>query len=416
MTAAAPSDRLQTAPALRKSRVCGTLDIVLLVALGLAVLVHMAQLSRLDGDAAAVFLRALAFATLMAAVPVSILWFLDRRERENPWMLAAAFLWGGLISTAASLPINTAFFRAVDRWLALHPAVAELLGPDAVTLIAAPLSGPIVEETMKAAGVVLILWMLRREFDGMRDGFVYGAMVGVGFNWFEAPLYVMQGYAQTGIPPYSLQLGLRHGLLGLGGHALFTGMFGLFLGLAAQTSSIWLKILAPFVGWLLAVLAHLINNALPLLRALAEGAADPSVEQSAERDVIQNVGLLEAMLYGTIPQLTILLPFTLIVLIALWRSGVWERRVIREEMASEVGRSITPGEYQAIAADRVLRTRRIDEFRPRHSAALVNAQHELAFRKRRVRDEGGDPETDPLVASWRQDIARLRAWRKFASK
>jgi hypothetical protein len=39
----------------------------------------------------------------------------------------------------------------------------------------------------------------------------------------------------------------------------------------------------------------------------------------------------------------------------------------------------------------------------------VNAQHELAFRKRRVRDAGGDPERDALVAGWRAEIGRLRA-------
>ncbi|MBS1216792.1 MAG: hypothetical protein H6R20_1766, partial [Proteobacteria bacterium] len=54
------------------------------------------------------------------------------------------------------------------------------------------------------------------------------------------------------------------------------------------------------------------------------------------------------------------------------------------------------------------RTRRIDRLRKRESAALVNAQHELAFRKRRVRDERNDPERDPLVAGWRTEIERLR--------
>jgi hypothetical protein len=38
----------------------------------------------------------------------------------------------------------------------------------------------------------------------------------------------------------------------------------------------------------------------------------------------------------------------------------------------------------------------------------VNAQHELAFRKRRVRDEGNDPEDDRLAAGWREEIRRLR--------
>jgi hypothetical protein len=38
----------------------------------------------------------------------------------------------------------------------------------------------------------------------------------------------------------------------------------------------------------------------------------------------------------------------------------------------------------------------------------VTAQHELAFRKRRVRDQGADPDRDRLVGGWRAEIARLR--------
>jgi protease PrsW len=118
--------------------------------------------------------------------------------------------------------------------------------------------------------------------------------------------------------------------------------------------------------------------------------------------------------HGGIPsdalmQLTIFLPFFLIMALAVWRSGVWERRVIREELAGEVGRAVSPSEYQEIVGDRMLRTRRIDRTRPRASAALVNAQHELAFRKKRVRGEGKDPERDTLAAGWRDEIQRLRA-------
>jgi len=46
--------------------------------------------------------------------------------------------------------------------------------------------------------------------------------------------------------------------------------------------------------------------------------------------------------------------------------------------------------------------------RPHASAALVNAQNELAFRKRRLKDNGLDPNHDPLVVAWRGEIARLR--------
>ena len=67
--------------------------------------------------------------------------------------------------------------------------------------LAAPIFAPIAEEIAKALGVVLIFWLLRAEFDNMRDGIVYGALVGLGFNWFEAALYVAQGYAEYGVAP-----------------------------------------------------------------------------------------------------------------------------------------------------------------------------------------------------------------------
>jgi hypothetical protein len=57
----------------------------------------------------------------------------------------------------------------------------------------------------------------------------------------------------------------------------------------------------------------------------------------------------------------------------------------------------------------MFRTRRIDRLDPRHSAAIVEAQHELAFRKRRVKDEGGNPDADRLVNAWRKEIERLRS-------
>jgi protease PrsW len=398
------------APSLRKSRVCIAVDAALIIVLVVAALIHLQLLAGMKADVAGVFFRALALSTLLAAVPLVVLWFLDRRERETPMLMAAAFFWGGCIATALALPFNTAFFRFVDQWVALNPTVTEILGPDATILIAAPLSAPIAEEVVKAAGVVLIFWLLRDEFDNMRDGYVYGALVGIGFNWFETALYVAQGYFEQGFAPYGLQLGLRYALFGLGGHAMFTGLFGLFLGLAVQTQRTWLRVLAPVVGLSLAVAAHMLNNALPLFAALAAAAQGqpPGREPLSEGEPLSDMGFFAAFVTGSAIQLTIFVPFLLIVAIALWRSGVWERRVIREELASEVGRSVTPGEYQAILADRILRTRRIDAMHPVRSAALVNAQHELAFRKRRVRDQGNDPERDPVVAGWRDDILRQR--------
>jgi hypothetical protein len=213
---------------------------------------------------------------------------------------------------------------------------------------------------------------------------------------------VAQGYAEFGVAPYGMQLGARYALFGLGGHAMFTGIFGAFLGLGVQTRRRWLRILAPFLGLVIAIGAHMLNNALPLIFVLA-GEAPPTGQEPPP-----DAGFFEAFTTATLLELTIFLPFVAIMAAALWRSGTWERRVIREELADEVGRTVSRGEYAAIVGDRMFRTRRVDRAHPRASAALVNAQHELAFRKRRVRDEDRDPERDRLVAGWREEIRRLR--------
>jgi RsiW-degrading membrane proteinase PrsW (M82 family) len=390
---------------LRQRGVRAVVPAVLLVVLTFAALIQFGALASARSDIAGVFLKALALSSLLAIVPLAVLRFLDRRERESAWLLAASFLWGGFVATAIASPFNNAFFRLADAWVAENPAATLVLGPDAAMLLAAPISAPIVEEIAKALGVLAIFWLLRAEFDSMRDGFVYGAAVGVGFNWSEAALYVAQGYAESGVAPYGLELGSRYALFGLGGHALFTGMFGLCLGFAIQTSRRWLSILVPLIGLVLAIAAHRLINSLPLLAALEQARTGVS---AGGNQAAAEAGFLEAFLSSSIDELVNLLPFLLITALALWRSGVWERWVIREELGSEIGRAVTTSEYEEIVRDRILRTRRVGGMQRRASAALVNAQNELAFRKHRVREDGDDPERDQLANRWREEIRRLR--------
>jgi RsiW-degrading membrane proteinase PrsW (M82 family) len=408
MAAAAPSqyDRLLIGSPLRRPPVAIAVAATLLVLIAFVAWNFLGLLAGMRGDVARVFFTALGLATAMSVVPIVVLWYLDRRERETPWLFAAAFLWGGFIATGLAVPLNGAFFKVIGAWLAQHPSIEAALGEEAVLLVVAPIAGPLVEEVTKGLGLVLLFVFLRDEFDNMRDGFVYGALIGAGFTWFEAPLYVAQGYAEFGTAPWGMQLGWRYALFGLSGHAMFTGIFGAFLGLALQTRRRWLKVLAPLCGLVLAIAAHAYNNVIPLLFALADAEAGKA---PAPKEAPPEIGLVQAWVYGSLADLTIFLPFVLIMAAVLWRSGKWERRVIREELADEVGRTVTPREYAGIEADRMFRTRRIDAADRRHSCAIVEAQHELAFRKRRAKDEGRDPELDPLVAAWRTEIARLRA-------
>jgi RsiW-degrading membrane proteinase PrsW (M82 family) len=295
-------------PALRRREICIAISAVLIAVLTFAAAVHLLLLASMRADVVSVFFRALVLSGMLSLLPLSLLWLLERRERQTPWLFAAAFLWGGCIATALALPFNSAFLTFADTWVVQHPVVREVLGPDAAMLLAAPISAPIVEEIAKAVGVLAIFRLLRPEFHNVRDGIVYGALVGVGFNWFEAALYLAQGYAETGAPPYGLQLGSRYALLGLGGHAMSTGIFGAFLGIAMQTRRGSIRILAPIAGLVLAIAAHMVNNALPLLAALAAVAAGEPAPVSDALDL----GFVQAFVGSSLLELAIFLPFLLL--------------------------------------------------------------------------------------------------------
>lgn len=348
---------------------------------------------------------------LVSLLPLAILWFLDRREPESRWLYLIAVLWGALIATGLALPINNVIFNSLKDFAAANPDIKAIFGANAGKVLAAPIAGPLVEETTKGLAVLLLFWLLRSEFDNVRDGFIYGALVGIGFNLLEAPLYITNGFNDTGDIPLYFQIADRFALFGFAGHALYTGLFGMGLGLARQTTRRWLRIAAPIGGWLLGFSGHFLNNAIGLFLALfvyvltgkplpdepktaaVPAVVEPLLNQWAQHSVLRLIGFL---------------PFFVIVGVMLWQSGIWERNVIREQLADETEPVITPEEYEAVKRDRIFKTRRIPGYDRRTSTAIVRAQDELAFRKWRVQQQGLDVETDTLVASWRDELLRLR--------
>jgi len=405
-SAGSTRERLLVGSPLRKRRVAIPVILALVATFLLCIAVIFAAVGSLKAEAARLFVVGLLFSAGLSIVPVFILRYLDRRERESPWLFAIAIMWGAVIATGIALPINTGVILGVERWLAQYPQIGEYLGPQGPLLLGAPLAAPPIEELTKALGVLLLFAFLRAEFDNMRDGFVYGALVGVGFNLVEAPLYVAQAYAQYQVAPWGFQYGARFALFGLGGHAMFTGIFGAFLGIARQTTRYWLRFVAPLIGLALAIFAHTFNNGLGLIITIL---LRESGEELPELGPPPQTPFLEAWVVASLQNLLLFLPFVLIVLVALRASGKWERRVIEEQLASEVGGAVTPEEFAEIRRDGIFRTRRLKGVDRRRSAALVNAQHELAFRKQAIVAEGGNPESDELVASWRREIADLRA-------
>ena len=76
-------DRLFMGSPLRRSGVSKAITAALLVILAFATLVRLVVFTSMPPGLFSVFLRALILSSLLALIPLAILWFLDRRERET---------------------------------------------------------------------------------------------------------------------------------------------------------------------------------------------------------------------------------------------------------------------------------------------------------------------------------------------
>ena len=144
------------------------------------------------------------------------IYLLDLYEREPMSLVLGALVWGGVAATVLAGIAN-------EGW---GLVVARLGGPVFAAEWTAALTAPFVEETVKVAGVILIYLIARDEMDDMMDGFVYGAMVGLGFTLVEDVFYFI---AIFGGSPGGVLAGFYVRVVSSGfyGHVLYTGVAGM---------------------------------------------------------------------------------------------------------------------------------------------------------------------------------------------
>jgi hypothetical protein len=237
-------------------------------------------------------------------------------------------------------------------------------------------------------------------------------VIGIGFNLLDSAFYLAEVYANTGTAPWWQFFVTHYSLLGFGGHALYTGLFGMGLGLARQTSRSWLRIVAPVTGWFAGFSAHLVGSLMGLLTiflAVSVAGKGLSVPFSPGPALLLHPTFWVLLISGSYISFFWSFPFVALAGLMLWRSGEWERAVIREELSEETEPVITPAEFEGVLADRMFNTRRIPGLSKSLSAAIVNAQNELALRKWRLRHEDLPLDGDPLITSWRAELSSLRA-------
>ncbi len=188
---------------------------------------------------------------------------LDLLEQHSPEAFVLAFAWGGLGAVYFAAPAN----------IAIQSLCAKLVSPDFVAVWGPAVAGPITEEFLKLAGVILVVMVARNQFQTYLSVLIVGAMTGLGFQVIENLSYTVNASIhfplENQVYPVFLNPLTRGLLSGLWSHAAYTAVasFGVAWFLLHPERRMATRLACAFLCFALAWAMHFIWNS-PFLEDL----------------------------------------------------------------------------------------------------------------------------------------------------
>jgi RsiW-degrading membrane proteinase PrsW (M82 family) len=321
------------------------------------------------------FILSLIFGFAPMIVFAFILYWLDRYEKEPKILLGGSFLWGVIVAAGGAFIINTL----------LGVGIYLFTGSDLVTEITTgSLIAPIVEESLKGVAVLIVFLAIRQEFDSILDGIVYAGITALGFAAVENSYYIYNfGYLEDGYEGLFWLVFVRVILVGWQ-HAFYTAFIGIGLALTRLTRNIWVKIIMPIIGWLLAITIHSIHNTIASLLPGMSG-----------------------MVLGTVLDWSGWFFMFIIIVWAGWREQKWIRYHLREEVQSGV---ISESQYKVACSAWAQSMARLKAIKTGQFIATNRFYHltaELAYKKQQLARIGEESGNTLRIEKTRQKLARL---------
>lgn len=228
----------------RRSTTALTVSSIVLIVIGIPALAHE-LIGAIDGAAGSTAALAVGASSVSALVGLVFLAWL---ARFTPSILSwiAAFTWG----TGGALIIAGIGNGVTDA--AMETSISGAQTADVVTSV---VTGPLIEETAKGIGALILILAARKVLQRPAQGAVLGGLVGLGFAWGEDIGYYVSALDEGmgGL----WESFLARALLGAFGHAIFTGVFGFALCWAIlRAKNVIVGIAAGLGGFAGALLLH----------------------------------------------------------------------------------------------------------------------------------------------------------------
>ncbi|WP_343235249.1 PrsW family intramembrane metalloprotease [Streptomyces sp. SID10853] len=202
--------------------------IIVLAICGLLILSLVREQTGTEGFLVGMGLAVLPVPLLMAAFR-----WLDRVD-PGPWRhLIFAFAWGACAAALVAIIANS----FATHWIATATA-----DPTSADTLGARVVAPVIEESAKAAAILLIFLFRRRHFTGIVDGVVFAGFTATGFAFTENILYLGSAFGEdkslgfSGVPSVTAATFFVRVVLSPFAHPLFTVLTGIGFGIAASAA------------------------------------------------------------------------------------------------------------------------------------------------------------------------------------
>lgn len=269
-----------------------------------------------------------------------------------------------------------------------------------------------VEEGFKILPVLLLAIFIPNLIRSRKDGIVYGALAGMGFNIIEIGLYIAKALHDHTVLESLYMHSTRLGVWGFGSHIIWSAFVGLGIGFAAEsTAHGWEKWKRAVIFYLLAAVAHsfydLGGSAVGMLGITF---AETWWTGTRFEDAMVGMGsipgpLRDGMKYG---QYIWNLGFIIVLFINTRKSFAWENTLQAYELGSEGASVVTKAELKKVEGERLFFKRRYPEFPKSVSERIVLYQNLLAMQKHTAAQQGRPVEKFAPVTALRRAIQTFR--------
>lgn len=269
-----------------------------------------------------------------------------------------------------------------------------------------------IEEGFKILPVLLLAIFVPNLIRSRKDGIVYGALAGMGFNIIEIGLYIAKALHNSTVLEALYQHSTRLGVWGFGSHIIWSAFVGMGIGFAAEsTAKGWAKWRQAVIFYLLAAVAHSAYDlGASMIGSLGVTFAETWWTGTRFEDALKTMGKVPGPMRDGLKYTHYVwnIGFIIALIVQIRKSFSWENTLQTYQLATEEPAVMPKEELSKLEGERLFFKRKYKNFPKAVNDKIVLYQNLLAMQKHTAAQRGLPLQKVEPVTALRAAIQALR--------